>query len=630
MKKKFTFFEKLRFHFDNLFSMGIKGPVIVLLSILIFCSLIAAFIVYKFNLYPPQEGYYPDYLDYFWQSISGVMDVFYIPLESSWGLRFVSVFTTLVDLFFLSLLISIVSLKLEEKVANLRKGRSLVPISNHSLILGWSDKLIPIINQLTQARLTGGKINIVILADKDKVEMEDAINEKVDKKNVNIICRSGVPYDMDDLAIVNPDDAKSIIILSPEDENADLFTIKTVMAITKNQNRKSEKYHIIAQLKDYYNYDAAKVVGGDEVVYLKSTEFIAKLVTVSCRQPGLSNVMMDLFSYEGQEIYIKKCEELEGKTYEDAVLAFENDCIIGVFNNNKIYLNPSESMPLRKGAEYLVISETDVYLPSPTFDPPIQKASISHIDSSIRDIEKFLILGWSERCPHILKELNDFASKGSYALIVSDQEGVAKEIEEIKKEITHIEISHISEDPSLPKVLESLEIDKFDDAILIGDLELETQLADAKTMLTLIQLRTLSNKLGKRLNIVTEIFDMKNRKIITIDQADDFIISDDIISLVLTQYSENVHLKTVFDDLLSEKGNEIYLQPASNYVEIDKEVNFYTIAKSALLKGETAIGYKLNEYQFLEEKNYGIVLNPKKTDNIIFSNLDKIIVISQK
>ncbi len=63
--------------------------------------------------------------------------------------------------------------------------------------------------------------------------MEEEIRSKIsDFKNMKIICRSGSPNDLHDLHIVNPYEAKSIIILSSDSTNNDTHTIKTILAIT--------------------------------------------------------------------------------------------------------------------------------------------------------------------------------------------------------------------------------------------------------------------------------------------------------------------------------------------------------------------------------------------------------------
>ena len=48
----------------------------------------------------------------------------------------------------------------------------------------------------------------MILADRDKVEMEEEIRTKApDTLGTRVVCRSGSPLDLDDLRIVDPDAA---------------------------------------------------------------------------------------------------------------------------------------------------------------------------------------------------------------------------------------------------------------------------------------------------------------------------------------------------------------------------------------------------------------------------------------
>ena len=57
--------------------------------------------------------------------------------------------------------------------------------------------------------------------------MEDELNSKIsDRKTTRIICRTSSPMDVNDLDVVNVDDAKSIVVMSPDDPNPDISVIK--------------------------------------------------------------------------------------------------------------------------------------------------------------------------------------------------------------------------------------------------------------------------------------------------------------------------------------------------------------------------------------------------------------------
>ena len=125
------------------------------------------------------------------------------------------------------------------------------------------------------------------------------------------------------------------------------------------------------------------------------------------------------------------------------------------------------------------------------------------------------------------------------------------------------------------------------------------------------------------------MMDIRNKELAEVTEADDFIISNKLISLMLSQLSENKDLKAVFDDLFDADGSEIYVKPVTDYVKAGTPVNFYTLCESASRKGETAIGYRINEYSHNVNKAYGVVVNPHKSENVTFSDKDKLIVIAE-
>ena len=61
--------------------------------------------------------------------------------------------------------------------------------------------------------------------------------------------------------------------------------------------------------------------------------------------------------------------------------------------------------------------------------------------------------------------------------------------------------------------------------------------------------------------IVSEMMDIRNRALAQIARADDFIVSDKLVSLMMSQLSENKHLEQVFKVLFSSEGSEIYIRP---------------------------------------------------------------------
>ena len=146
--------------------------------------------------------------------------------DTGWSFRFVSFVITLGGIFIVSALIGILASGLDSKLDELRRGRSRVIETGHTVILGWSPQVFSIVAELAVANrrarseqgsgTAGRSACVAILADRDKVEMEEEIHTKVpDTMGTLVVCRSGNPLDLDDLQIVSPDTARAIIVVSP-------------------------------------------------------------------------------------------------------------------------------------------------------------------------------------------------------------------------------------------------------------------------------------------------------------------------------------------------------------------------------------------------------------------------------
>ena len=268
--RKVTFGQRLRYAFDKSLSRGTVSLIgwLGLVSLLIVVAATAILLLTGVAPEAPegQESQPLSPAEAFWQSLMRSMDPGTLAGDTGWKYRVLMLVVTIGGIFIVSLLISVLSSGLQNKLEELRKGRSFVVEENHTLILGWSARIFLIISELVIANENQKNPRIVILADKDKVEMEEEIRAQVgDTKNTRVVCRSGSTIDLVDLEIVNPHEAKSIIILSPGDTaEADAQVIKMILAITNNPNRRSEPYHIVAEIRDEKNMEVARIVGQTE------------------------------------------------------------------------------------------------------------------------------------------------------------------------------------------------------------------------------------------------------------------------------------------------------------------------------------------------------------------------------
>ena len=76
---------------------------------------------------------------------------------------------TLGGIFIVATLIGVISSGIQSKLEELRKGRSQVLETNHTVILGWSAQIFEIIRELISANENKRRQRIVVLADRDRV-----------------------------------------------------------------------------------------------------------------------------------------------------------------------------------------------------------------------------------------------------------------------------------------------------------------------------------------------------------------------------------------------------------------------------------------------------------------------------
>lgn len=629
--KKFTFSEKLRYRFDNLMS---KGPIamIALLGILsLLVVVIAGAVIALFHITP--EGDEPmGFIEGTWQSLMRALDSGAVGGDAGWEFRSIAFVVTLGGIFILSTLIGVLGSGIESKLEDLRKGRSMVIEKEHTLILGWSSKIFTIISELIVANENQKNPRIVILADIDKVEMEDEIRNKIENlKNTKIICRSGVPNDLTDLNIANPHAAKSIIVLAAEAENPDPLTIKTILAITNNPDRRSTPYHIVAEIKDEKNLEVAKMVGKDEIELVLTDDIIARIMVQTSRQSGLSIVYNELMDFDGSEIYFKQEDALVGKTYSDAIMAYDDSAVLGLqFANGEVKINPSMNYVIQKGDQIIAVTEDDDTLKVSQKNYAINENAVVSMITDNSIAEKILVLGWNKRANTIIREMDNYVAQGSYMKIVSSFEDALEKINDIKQELKNITLEFEYADTTSRKVIDSLNLGSYSSVqILCYKDYMDLQDADAQTLITLLHIRRVSEEIKKNIKVVSEMLDIRNRDLAEVTKADDFIVSDKLISLLISQVSENKYLMPVFLDLFSADGSEIYLKPINDYVQTNTPINFYTLADSARSKGETAIGYRIAAQAHDSSKAYGVKVNPSKSQEIKFTANDKVIVLAE-
>ncbi len=628
-----TWQEKLRYRFDNFMSKGTVALIggLGLLSLMLILAVAAVLSASGINA-AGADGRL-SFWEAAWQSLMRTMDAGTMGGDEGWAYRWVMFLVTLGGVFIISTLIGVLTSGIDNKMEDLRKGRSRVIEHDHTVILGWSSQIYTIVSELLIANENRSDACIVILGNKDKVEMEDEIRALIGgKSKTRIVCRTGSPMVMADLDLVSLQTARSMVVLSPESSDPDAQTIKTILAITNNARRRSQPYHIVAEIKDPKNIQVSKMVGKDEVELILTGNLISRIIAQTCRQSGLSVVYTELLDFGGDEIYFKEEPALAGRTYRDVLTAYRTSAVIGLERSGPgVRLNPPMDTLVQAGDRIIAISADDdtIVLDAQHAAAPQPEKMVDGQPRPARP-ERTLLLGWNEHAASVVRELDSYVAPGSEVTVISCVPDGQAELESLQPELANQRVTYKLMDTTNRRILEDAKPHEFDHVIVLSYSSVkDLQEADACTLITLLHLRDMAEQHGQPISIVSEILDVQNRALAEVTHADDFIVSERLISLIMTQVSESKALNAVFTDIFDPQGSEFYLKPAGEYVQLDTPVNFYTVIESAARRGQTAVGYRRKAEAGNAAAAYGVTLNPDKALEFIFCKEDRIIVLAE-
>ncbi|HEV7758427.1 MAG TPA: hypothetical protein VGO78_05545 [Acidimicrobiales bacterium] len=623
-----TLGERFRYRFDNVMSRGTPA----LIGLLALLSAVIVLVFGTVSVFVANDEVRRGGLAHaWWTSAMRALDPGAVADDQGNGpFIFVMVLVTVGGLFIVAALVGVLSSGLDDRLGELRKGRSRVLERGHTVLLGWSDQIFTVVSELVVANESEARSCIAVLADRDKVEMEDELRDRLGSTGkTRVVVRTGSPTDPVDLELVNLDEAKTVIVLSPESDQADTLVIKTLLALG-SRTWPGRRPPVVTSVVHARNLAAARLAGGPAAVVVDADDIAARLVVQTSRQAGLSVVFSDLLDFDGDEIYMRAEPTLEGSAFGHTLHAYETATTIGVCRGDgRVALNPPMDTPIGPGDRMIVIAEDDSVIRLASAPAPVADGALSAGVPSPLPPERVLLLGWNTRAGKIVDQLDQYVAPGSELQIAAHGPADAgNELHALQEGLRALRIGFKEADITDRVVLESLDVGTFDHVIVLAEPAATGELADSRTLVTLLHLRDMEATLGQRYSIVSEMNDERNRQLAQVTKADDFVVGGRLISLLLTQLAENHHLATVFSELFDPRGSEIYLKPADGYVRPGEWVNFATVIEAARQRGETAIGYRVMA-QSHEAPNYGVRLNPAKNNPLVFDHGDKVIVLAE-
>jgi hypothetical protein len=625
---------RLRYRFDNVMARGVGAQVMLLAVVTVVLVVIGAAATIVLGVRPVDDGHPDSFGKLVWLTLMHSLDAGMLGGDSfsSWAYLAVMLGVTIGGLFVVSALIGVLNQGFGELLDGLRRGRSVVVEQGHTVILGWSSKVFPLLSELAEANRNQRDACVVIMADRDKVEMDEEIANAFGGSRLRVVTRRGDALNIDDLGLVALDRSKAVIVLAPERHadgahvpasEADAVVLKALLAIRKIVP--DRRVHVVAEILDERTGPVARMVLGDRAALVLTGPLISRLLVQTGRQSGLSDVYGELLDFAGHEIYLHREPQLAGVTFREAVFRYGSSCLIGVMTaDDELLLPPPHDRPFAADDRVVVISEDDdrIVLDGTTAPDPSVIAAPTLPPTPLP--ERILVLGNSPRLNLVLRELDGFMAVGSGTTVVGagDPDALRAGLDGV---LQNMEVTANLADITDRGVLDGLHITGFDHVLLLSEpMDRSQDMADARTIISLLHLRDIVQE-GK-VPIISEILDVRNRDLASTGDRDDFIVSNRLVSLVMSQIAETPYLARIFDELLGKEGHELYVKPVTDYVRLG-EVTFATVCEAALRRGEIAIGYR----PAVPARHGGasVVVNPAKSLRLFLEAEDKIIVLAE-
>ncbi|KAH0720280.1 ion channel DMI1-like [Solanum tuberosum] len=547
------------------------------------------------------------------------------------GPRVVSVLISSGGMLIFAMMLGLVSDAISEKVDSLRKGKSEVIESNHILVLGWSDKLGSLLKQLAIANKSIGGGVVVVLAERDKEEMEmDIAKLEFDFMGTSVICRSGSPLILADLKKVSVSKARAIIVLA-SDENADQSdarALRVVLSLTGV--REGLRGHVVVEMSDLDNEPLVKLVGGELIETVVAHDVIGRLMIQCALQPGLAQIWEDILGFENAEFYIKRWPQLDGVPFEDVLVSFPEAIPCGVkvaAYGGKIIINPDDRYVLKEGDEVLVIAEDDdTYVPG--LLPEVNKGLFPRITDPPKYPERILFCGWRRDIDDMIMVLEALLAPGSELWMFNEvpENDREKKLTDGGLDISgleNIKLVHHVGNAVIRRHLEGLPLETFDSILILADESVEDSIvhSDSRSLATLLLIRDIQSKrlpnkdsrsvplrhsvfsqsswiremqqASDRSIIISEILDSRTRNLVSVSRISDYVLSNELVSMALAMVAEDKQINRVLEELFAEEGNELCIKPAEFYLYDQEEVCFYDIMRRGRQRQEIVIGYRI-------------------------------------
>ena len=439
------------------------------------------------------------------------------------------------------------------------KAKGKIIVNNHFVILNWNSKVPEMIYNLM---LKGFKKNIVILSDRNKEYIEAELkslfltNEVNEKIKANLIIKEGDSLLRGNLEDISIEDASQICVMAREDMidvdddniiNADLLNLKIVLKLGSFKLKEDCQIVVETQSDETRGQieNLSHKISSLKSLHITPISFnkkIGQIIAQSLIMPKMSDLYSQLFSFEGSEFYSiesdKSIEEFM-KTHNSAIPVYKEDKQMFVLSN---------------GDEYIDSKREGEYVTDRKF---VKKMDTSGALASI------FIIGENSKTEFLLNSLTRMQE--SVGLVFMFKHYGKLQIEDLIKDVKATEG---------PKKI-----------LILSDDKVASDSYDANVFLALIELSKAIPIEDPNVSYTTELLDSRNLSSVRDFNISNTIISNKMMSLLITQLALNKDSKSFFEKILTISNThkatdfDFIIHRVSRTIDINEEMKFESKAE---------------------------------------------------
>jgi len=437
-------------------------------------------------------------------------------------------------------IIALTTNQIKEYFQRKKSGSGRIILSNHIVILNWNEKVPELVADLLHVDIH--KYTVMILADIDKHYAEKQIGnavsklgETVDVNSIDVLVKNGDPLIRSNLNNISIEEAIAVIVMNRGvDENVTIDMTKSDLNVIKNILNLGQidfEYNpvIVAEVKHHESKHKIETMSrvveslsGKTIIPVCFDRRLGQIIAQTIIHSLMEDVYLAMFSFDGSEVYYLEDTDID-------------DCL-------KYH---TDALPLARkdGGLFVLARNNELKNRKTTQEVTVEKLSI--LDYSVATNLDVYIIGSNNKLKFIEKAFYEY-----------------DKLYDIGFKTTKVE-----EDKILDFIDEINSSKKKVTILLLSDETQEEDVLDANVINNLIQLEEHIRRTD--INVIVELLDPKNAVIIKDFNIENTIISNKIISLLLSKIALFPRTASFYENLLTlsidetEDDHEVFIRKAN-------------------------------------------------------------------